>query len=197
MKYPEIPARLRKLLPGGVKSPTEVAATDPVEQLKGKDRIGVSGHLLTTASGAVGGGFVGAVLGTTAIPVLTAGAQLVGVTLVASSPIGWVAGGVALGGLGAYALGKAVHSGGRSDQIRADFLRRYAVVKARVAGSTDTPSNNEDLDELITNAVAMGALQETMASRIRAAVSAGKMSRDVAIQRVSELASGVCSSKDA
>jgi len=183
VKRPDVPGTLRKLVRRRPKDEVAQTASDPVDKLKGQDRIGLSGRLLATAGGAVGGGFVGAGLGASTV---TIGSVVLGF----ASPVGWVIGGVALGGLGAYAVGKAVHSGGKSDQIRADFLRRYAAAKTKVTAKKTAGAHAADLEALIAAAVERGALAGPMADRIRAAVASGKMSHAVAMSRVKDVLAG-------
>ena len=80
--------------------------------------------LLGIAGGAASAGGLAAAAGVTTIPVLTSAAGWLGITVVSATPVGWVLGASLAGGFVVYGIGKAIRSGGRSDQIRRDIARR-------------------------------------------------------------------------
>ena len=87
-----------------------------------RDRVGVLGELSATGLGGLAGaGLAGTAAGAAGVATIfgssTFGSILGGI-FVTTTPIGWVLGSVALGGVVGYGISKLVNSGGKSDAIK-------------------------------------------------------------------------------
>ena len=85
--------------------------------------IGITG--IGVGLGAAAAGTVAAVAGATAIPALTTAASWVGITAVATTPIGWLAGVAIGGGALAYGVSRLIRGGGISEGRKRELSTLY------------------------------------------------------------------------
>lgn len=87
-----------------------------------KDRIGALGELGATGLGGIAGaGLASATAGAAGVATLfgsTTIGSILGGIFVTTTPLGWVVGSVAIGGVVGYGISKLVSSGGKSDAIK-------------------------------------------------------------------------------
>ena len=106
-------------------------------QKKPSDRIRILGDIGVTGVGIglgfAGAGTVAAIAGATTIPALTTAASWIGVSAVAATPIGWLAGAAIGGGALAYGVSRLIHSGGisegRKKELRTIYNERLREIK--------------------------------------------------------------------
>lgn len=86
------------------------------------DRIGILGKLGVTGLGGIAGASAAGTVATTAGVATLFGsstlASLLGGIFVTTTPVGWVVGGIALGGTVGYGISKVVSNGGKSNAIK-------------------------------------------------------------------------------
>lgn len=166
-------------------SPADVERS--LKTLEGKDRLGTAGEVAGIAGGAAGGaaaaGAVAGALGGTTLLGSSTLASVLGGVFVTTTPIGWVVGCAAVGGIAAYAVAKAVRSGGREDEKRRRIST--AIKRRRVAVEAPRASPVPDaLEKAIAEATTRGALSESDAARMRLLVTQGRLPTDVALRQL-------------
>lgn len=112
---------------------------------KGRDGFGLLGDGMITALGVAGGALsAGAIAGAAGATttVFTTVASWVGITAVAATPVGWVAGCAAAGGGLAYGISRMVRSGGKHDEKRAQLGE---AIRQKIAACENEA--NQDTDE--------------------------------------------------
>jgi hypothetical protein len=160
---------------------------DSISKLEGRDKVGVTGEVLSTlagvATGTAAAGTLAAAAGVTTIPVVTTAASWIGLTVLSATPIGWVAGvGIAAGGI-AYGLGKLILSGGKQDQIRSDLIARLKKIHESNSHAVPTAFDPQRLEVAIKRAIDAG-LDPATAERLITLVAAGKLDSELAIKRL-------------
>lgn len=86
---------------------------NPNDRVRILGDIGITG--IGIGLGLAGAGTVAAVAGVTTIPALTTAASWIGITAVASTPVGWLAGAAIGGGALAYGVSRLIRGGGISE----------------------------------------------------------------------------------
>lgn len=103
--------------------------------------IHATATILAVAGGAACAPTVAALVGATSISGVTSIASFLGVTAVAATPIGWVAGTAVAGGMIVYGLGKLLRSGGahcaRKISLRTDILEKIQKCKSDFSEQSD------------------------------------------------------------
>lgn len=170
-----------------MKSNEEMAS----EKLDSSDRVGDGSEallaLLGIAGGAASAGSLAAAVGVTTIPVLTSAAGWLGITVVSATPVGWVLGASLAGGFVVYGIGKAIRSGGRSDQIRRDIARR---LKEKLTKRHVDKTCVLDIDQLravskeAQEALDRGLIEQSQAERLALLVAGGRLGVDIALNRL-------------
>lgn len=171
--------------PVPIKDDEEVESA--IKKLEGRDKVGVVGEVLSSVGGvAAGSAAAGAVAGaagaTTILGSTTLGSALGGV-LVASTPVGWVIGCAAAGGLAGYGIAKMVKSGADNDHTRAGLRERLRARFSKQALS-DAAS---DYEGIRNRALSAGKIGESEAARLTKLVNDRLMPREVAIRRLVDL----------
>jgi len=163
-----------------------------IDQLGRADKVGVAGGMLGTVGGAAAGaaaaGAVAGAAGATTLLGSTGLASLLGGLVVTTTPVGWVLGVAAAGGMAAYGVAKLVRSGGRNDEIRrqtAGALRERLQRKP-----TPAPGGESQLREFLGRAVAGGQLSDADAQRTMKLVGSGSLSIHAAISQTLALLTG-------
>jgi len=160
---------------------------DHISKLEGRDKVGVTGEVLSTLAGVAAGtaaaGTFATAAGVTTIPVVTTAASWIGLTVLSATPIGWVAGVGIAGGCIAYGLGKLILSGGKQDQIRSDLVARLKKLHESKSHASPTVFDPRRLEVAIEKAIDAG-LDATTAERLITLVAAGKLDSELAIKRL-------------
>ena len=93
------------------------------------DRVRILGDVgITTAGlglGAAAAGSVASIAGITSIPFVTSAASAIGITAVAATPVGWIAGAAVAGGALAFGVSRLIHNGGLSEGRKRELLQFY------------------------------------------------------------------------
>ena len=165
-------------------------------QRKPSDRVRIFGDLgITALGGSLGvaaAGSAAAIAGATAVPALTTAASWLGLTLVATTPIGWLVGGAAAGGALAFGVSRLIHNGGISEGRRAELLLVYQqqlndlqrkAVRTQEAKSTTVEDRNRFISAL-REIVEKNAITPTRALDLIEKVESGAISLSDAYQAV-------------
>lgn len=98
-------------------------------QKRPHDRVRILGDIgITTIGmglGAAGAATAAAAVGATTVPALTTAASWVGLSLVASTPVGWLAGAAIGGGALAYGVSRLIRNGGVSEGRKRELSTMY------------------------------------------------------------------------
>ncbi len=103
------------------------------------DRVRILGDIGITSVGvglgAAGAATVAAVAGVTTYPVFTAAFSLIGTSVVAATPVGWIVGAAIGGGALAYGVSRLVHGGGisegRKKELKTIYQERLREIKRK------------------------------------------------------------------
>jgi len=104
---------------------------DVINQIQAspRDRVRILGDIGVTGVGvglgAVAAGTVAATVGVTSIPVVTSAASLFGISVLAATPMGWVLGAGAVGGVLTYGISRLIRNGGLSEGRKLELLQLY------------------------------------------------------------------------
>jgi hypothetical protein len=162
-----------------------------IGKLKGKDKVGVAGEALA----AVGGAAVGIAAASTLASVagastLLGSSSLVGVlggTLVAATPVGWVIGSAIVAGAAGYGISKLVRSGSHQDQIRVQLIKKMEGRLAALRQDHPKESSLEDLHQLLSIVIEKGLISEVQAERMVVLIENGSLKAEIALQRIKSL----------
>jgi hypothetical protein len=127
--------------------------------------------------GAAASGTAASLAGATAIPVLTAVGQAVGLSVATATPVGWVVACGLIGGAACYGVSRLIFRGAR---IEGTVLERKKQTRLRLK-RLQAQARADSLD--------IGQL-ETLQSRANAAVAAGQLDAGVAQRLVDAVVSG-------
>ena len=160
---------------------------DDISRLEGRDKVGVTGEVLSTLAGVAAGtaaaGTLATAAGVTTIPVVTTAASWIGLTVLSATPIGWMAGVGIAGGCIAYGLGKMILSGGKQDQIRSDLVERLKKLHESKSRTTPSVFDPQRLEVAVEKAIDAG-LDKSTAERLISLVVTGKLDSELAIKRL-------------
>jgi hypothetical protein len=162
---------------------------ETIGKLKGKDRVGTFGQVVSTAGGAGAGaaaaGTIAGAAGASTLLGSTSLGSLLGGVFVTATPIGWVAGCALAGAAVAYGLSKAIHSGGRNDRIREETVKRLtARLKSLQNRRQDLSVPLAQLKINIGNAIRDEHISNEQAARLVTAVENGNLDTSVALARI-------------
>jgi hypothetical protein len=165
-----------------------------IDKLRGRDRLGNASQMLTTAGGAAAGasaaGALAATAGASTLLGSTTLASAIGGVLVVSTPVGWVVGCAFIGAATAYGVSKLVRSGGRNDRVREEIIDR--LLKRLKDIETKKPplaSTMTQLRDHIAAAIRNETLTNEQANRMLDLIEAGKLSVEIALERILALSS--------
>lgn len=160
-------------------------------KLKGKDRVGSAGQILTVVGGAAGGGAaagsIAAAAGATTLLGSTSLAGVLGGVFVAVTPVGWIAGCTIAGAAAAYGLSKIIKSGGRNDRVREELIAKLLKKLTECNVKSSGPLVMAELQQCLAQVIREGKLSEDDASRLVNLVELGKLKEDIALLRVKGL----------
>lgn len=168
-----------------------------VEKLKGKDKVGVLGEVLTGvtggAAGAAAAGTLASAAGASTLLGSTSLAGALGSVFVTATPVGWVVGAAAVAGVAGYGIFKLVRSGSKHDQIRKQLIKR---LEARIT-NTNTDTNTDTLEEsqaplielrqLLSIALEKNLITDGRAESMVQLIENGSMKAEIAILRIKSL----------
>lgn len=143
---------------------------------KGRDGFGLLGDGMITALGVAGGALsAGAIAGAAGATttVFTTVASWVGITAVAATPVGWVAGCAAAGGGLAYGISRLVRSGGKHDEKRArlgEAIRQKIAACENEANQITDDEQFKNVIRLLLEAHQEGSLSQQEGTEIVAAL---------------------------
>ena len=162
-----------------------------IGKLKGKDKVGVAGEALAAVGGAAGGLAAASTLASVAgASTLLGSSSLAGVlggTLVAATPVGWVIGSAIVAGAAGYGISKLVRSGSHQDQIRAQLIKKMEGRLAALKQDHPKESSLEDLHQLLSIVIEKGLISEVQAERMVGLVEKGSLKAEVALQRLKSM----------
>lgn len=162
-----------------------------IEKLKGKDKVGFTGEILSTAAGAVAGiagaSTIASAAGATTLLGSTSLASALGGLFVATTPVGWVIGcAVAIGAAG-YGITKLVRSGSRQDQVREELVKRFQTRLKALEKNESNQSPLDDLRQLLPSVIDKGLISEAQAERMIGLIERGVLDAEIALQRINSL----------
>jgi hypothetical protein len=164
-----------------------------ISKLSKSDRVGKASELLNIVGGAAAGASAaGAVAGAAGATTILGSSTLAGALggfVVASTPVGWIAGCVIAGGAAAYGVSKMIKSGGMNDQIRTDMVGRLNTRLQKLlqrSEAAEIPAA-EAFREYVDLAVADKSISAEQARRIVALVEGGKLDAGLAIKRIKHM----------
>lgn len=176
-----------------------------LENLKGRDRIGVLSEWLSTsagvASGVVASGSIASAAGaSTILGSSTLGSLLSGV-FVASTPIGWVIGSAVAAGTIGWCISKGAYTGGKSDEIRKNWKKstKRKINKAMVSSAstieellTDGVFKNQYFQfiDSLKIAVTQDKISQKKSDELIGLVESGHMKLEIAIRRINGIIVG-------
>jgi len=160
-----------------------------------KDRAGVLGKLGTTSLGGVAGA---AMAGTTAsaagIATLFGSstlASVLGGVFVTTTPVGWVIGGIALGGTVGYGISKLVSSGGKSDAIKEmniqELKERISKLKSQSQYSNQPNDKMVKIIEGIQLLIKNGRISQEESTDLLTGIEKGNITVDFAFNTIQEI----------
>ena len=158
------------------------------EKLKSPDKVGRVGEVLGVAGGAVAGasaaGVVAAAAGATTIFGSTTLGAVLGGTLVAATPVGWIIGTAAVAGAAGYGIARMIRSGSKQDQVRKDIVDRLSQRLALVQAKSGEQTALDDLRIAMPVALEAGLIAEEQAKRMITLVEKGSLSASIALARL-------------
>ena len=162
-----------------------------IGKLKGKDKVGVAGEALAAVGGAAGGvaaaGTIASIAGASTLLGSSSLAGVLGGTLVAATPVGWVIGSAIVAGAAGYGISKLVRSGSHQDQIRAQLIKKMEGRLAALRQDHPKESSLEDLHQLLSIVIEKGLISEVQAERMVGLVEKGSLKAEVALQRLKSM----------
>ncbi len=102
----------------------------PADKVRILGDVGVT--VIGVGLGGAAAGTVASAVGVTTIPVLTAIGSWVGIPLVAATPLGWIIGVAAAGGVATYGISRLIHGGGLSEGRKNELLMKYREEAKRI-----------------------------------------------------------------
>lgn len=164
-----------------------------IEKLKGKDKVGVLGEVLSGVSGGAAGvaaaGTIASAAGASTLLGSTSLATALGGVFVTATPVGWVIGAAAIAGAVGYGISKLVRSGSKQDQIREQLIKRFEVriTKLRKKGNNDV--HLVEFKQLLSIAIEKNLLTESRTESMVSLIENGSLKIEMGIQRIKSLIS--------
>lgn len=166
-----------------------------ISKLEGKDKVGLVGEGLATIGGAAAGaaaaGTVASAAGASTLLGSTTLASALGGVFVTSTPIGWVIGSVAIAGAAGYGIAKLVRSGTKQDQVREDLLRKFEARLAAMQTSQETSSPIDQINQILPQLITQQLISEVQAERMVSLIENGNLQANIALDRLSLLATKI------
>lgn len=160
-------------------------------ELERPDKGGQFGQVIAIIGGITGGSAVALPLATIAgantIPVLTTAASFFGVSVLSTTPIGWILGAALAGSMVSCSIVKLIRSGGESDLIRKEIVSRLSK---RLIDKKLPPLSILDANKIfsvIDKAVADKKIDHEMAGKLKNLILQGRLNHELAIERINSL----------
>lgn len=158
-----------------------------------QDRVRILGDVgistLGAGLGAAAAGTMAGCAGVTGIPIITAAASLVGVSAVASTPIGWAIGAAAVGGALAYGISRLIRGGaiseGRKRELLLVYRERLAETEIKERMGTITSADRTAFLASLREVIEKDVISVNQAFRLIEAVESGRMALPDAYRLVS------------
>ena len=164
-----------------------------IEKLKGKDKVGVLGEVLSTTGGVAGGaaaaGTLASAAGASTLLGSTSLASALGGVFATATPVGWVVGVAALAGAAGYGIAKLVRSGSKQDQIREELIKRLEARITKLKRADNNDIHLVEFKQLLTIALENNLLTESRAESMVSLIENNCLKVDIAIQRIKSLIS--------
>jgi len=168
-----------------------------IQALGGRDKIGLSGEVLTAAgsvaAGVAASGAIAGAAGATTLAGSTTLASIFGGIFVTTTPVGWVIGSAVIAGAAGYGLAKMIKSGSHQDHIRKEIIERLQERLRQFQLTREKKSTAKELTQLLLVSVAADVMSEEQAKKVIDLVERGMLDQDMALKRVKDmaLASGI------
>lgn len=163
-----------------------------IEKLKSRDKVGVSGEVITTAGGVAAGvaasGAIASAAGASTLLGSSTLASIFGGVFVTTTPVGWVIGSAVVTGSVAYGLTQLIRSGAFQDKVRQEIV---VSLQERLKGTQETQQAGalvEELNQLMTVCVAAELITESDATRMVELIEGELLAPSLALQRLKQLA---------
>lgn len=147
--------------------------------------------ILTGGLGAAAAGTAASATGATSIFGLTALAKLAGITLVSSTPIGWVLGASAAGAAAAYGISRMIRGGGISEGKRKELLLQYQQqlkdVEAKERAGSISGDDKTDFIVSLRELIEKDVITPEKASQLIELVEQGRIPLSQAVSIVQDL----------
>lgn len=160
-----------------------------------RDRIGVLGELGASGLGGVAGAGLAAATASAAGAATIFGSGTLGTILggvfVTTTPIGWVVGGVAVGGAVGYGISKLISSGGKSDAIKQMNIRELQTrIKTLQNQSQESYKSNDKIKKVIEGIqllIKNNKLSQDDSTALLAGIEKGNMTVDFVFNTINEI----------
>lgn len=163
-----------------------------ISKLQGRDRVGVLGEAAVVAGGTAAGaalsGVAAGAAGASTLLGSTSLAGLLGGVFVTATPIGWVIGSAAVAGVAGYGLVKLIRSGNTQDHVRSQACQRLTAQEAGARAIARQASEGDDLESLLRLVLEAGAIPLESANKMTSYLQTGKLSPELALQRIKDIA---------
>ena len=116
----------------------EELTNKPNDRVRSLSEIGITAF--GAGLGAAAAGSVAATVGATSIFGITSAAGWVGLSIVGTTPVGWVLAVAATAGIFVYTLSRWIRSGGRAEGSKAELLTKYRE-EARIFAAKEEAGN--------------------------------------------------------
>ncbi len=174
-------------------SPSKKDYLMALEKLKSRDKVGVAGELLTSAfsasAGAVSAGTLASIGGASTLLGSSTLGTILGGVFVTSTPIGWVIGCAAGAGALGFGLSKLIASGGKEDakrKILAEDIKSKILKTSNQCEEVYNEKTNQFNDQLKLS-IQLNTLTVINAQRLEKLVLDGKLSVEIALDRLNQL----------
>ena len=166
-----------------------------IEKLKGKDKVGVIGEVLTGVTGGAGGvaaaGTLASAAGASTLLGSTSLAGALGGVFVTATPVGWVVGAAVAAGAAGYGISKLVRSGSKHDQIRKQLIKRLEARIINTNTNTDTVEESQapliELRQLLLIALEKNLITDARGESMVRLIENGSMKAEIATLRIKAL----------
>jgi hypothetical protein len=163
-----------------------------IDQLKGKDKVGVAGESLATAGGVAAGtvaaGSLASAAGATTLLGSSTLAGVFGGIFVTTTPVGWIIGCAAVAGAAGYGITKLVRSGSEQDHVRKEIIER---LNNRIQNIKIEEKNQNifiELNQVLSVAIMSGLINEEQGKKMILLIEKGLLDPEIALKRIKDMA---------
>ena len=160
-----------------------------------RDRIGILGEIGIVGIGITGGiasaGTVAATAGASTILGSTTLGSLLGGIFVATTPVGWVIGTAAVGGVAAYSIAQLFKSGNVSDERTIQNIHKLKETISKLEKETIKYNNIDDkyanLASMYLKLIDANLIDETTVKEVLEGIKAGNINIELAFKNVQQM----------